>query len=69
MRPVLLLPLALALTASPLAWGQTLDGLAPTPADALAALTDTTEATAEAALRVEHARLILARHELRAATK
>ena len=68
MRPVLLLPLALALTASPLAWGQTLDGLAPTPADALAALTDTTEATAEAALRVEHARLALARHELRATT-
>ena len=68
MRTVRSLPLALALLASPLAWGQTLDGLAPTPADALAALTDTTEATAEAALRVEHARLALARHELRATT-
>ena len=68
MRTVRLLPLALAIVASPLALGQTLDGLAPTPADALAALIDTTEATAEAALRVEHARLALARHELRATT-
>jgi hypothetical protein len=68
MRSALLLPLALALVASPLSRGQTLDGLAASPADALAALTDTTEATAEAALRVEHARLALARSELRQAT-
>ncbi|PAP74223.1 hypothetical protein [Rubrivirga marina] len=37
-------------------------------ADALAALADTTEATAEASLRVETARLTLARSELRQAT-
>ena len=65
------LPLLLAFTGAPAA--QTLGDLAPgpiggLPIDGLAALADTTEATAEASLRVEHARLALARHELRAAT-
>ena len=58
----------LSVLAAATPYAQPLDGLAPTPSDALAALIDTTEATAQASLRVEQARLTLARHELRDAT-
>ena len=69
MSKTLLIGLTALLTAaSPDAVAQALDALAPSPADALALLADTTEATAEASLRVEQARLTLARHELREAT-
>lgn len=61
------LALILLVLAAP-ASAQTPDALGPDPADALAALADTTEATAQASLRVERARLTLARSELRQAT-
>ena len=57
----------LLVTGAPPAAGQSLDGPAPDLPDGLAALADTTEATAAASLRVEHARLTLARSELRQA--
>ena len=62
MRLFLLLALAAPAAAQPL------DARAPDSDDVLSVLIDTTEATAQAALRVEHARLALARHEHRQAT-
>ena len=61
------LALAVALLATP-ALAQTDAWTVPRPADALTSATDTSRAASDAALRIETARLTLARSELRAAT-